>query len=93
MYKLRIVKIDENGEETVVADDRYKSIAMLADTGGKGFTELIMNDNLIDLSTKIASAKVFRKAAKLATTLLSIRDDEREDAETDLIKSILEGLK
>ena len=89
-YRVKIVKIDDETNETEEICDRLlKNVTMIGDTDKGGFSQLIMNDNCLGIAAKIACSKELGRSARLATFLLKMKDDV--DLESELIDLIKEG--
>ena len=81
-YKVVITEIDENGAEKVVHDEMHSGMTCLFDSpDGEGFSELVLNDSLGNMATKIADSKHMKQAAKLATMFGMFDKANGENAE------------
>ena len=66
-YRVVITEVD-NGTEKVMHDEKHGGLYALMDSvDGKSFKELVLNDSLGHMATKIADSKHMKQAAKLAT--------------------------
>lgn len=81
-YKVVITEIGENGAEKVVHDEMHSGMTCLFDSpDGEGFSELVLNDSLGNMATKIADSKHMKEAAKVAMMFGIFNKDNGENAE------------
>lgn len=86
MYKIRISKIYEDGDEEVLSEENAKSLAVLMETDDDRVGEYLVNTCIRDIANYICNTERFRKAALLAAKILpGIIQREVEDKLIDLI--------
>lgn len=82
-YKVVITEIGENGAEKVVHDEMHSGMTCLFDSpDGEGFSELVLNDSVGNMATKIADSKHMKRAAKLAA-MFAMLDKGNSDSEAE----------
>lgn len=76
MYKIRLEKVDDDGNSTVVFENDCDGVAMLAKSiDGSGFHEVFHHMDILECANMIANGKQFFRSAKLA---MHINDAYRE---------------
>jgi len=90
VYRVKVVGIDpETGaEEQVLADD-YAGFLLLADFGGGRMAEVIINENIIGMATKLAQGKKTRDAVRLANVFIAMKQEAAEGIENALMRAIM----
>jgi NifU-like protein involved in Fe-S cluster formation len=53
--------------------------------------EVLLNDNLIGIASKLVCGKKVNEAMKLAAVMTKILEDRAGNAENDLLRAIMEG--
>ena len=90
IYRVKITEVDpETKEERVLDEDEYSGFTLLAtNIDGTSSCEIMMHDSLMNLAAKIAASKKACSAAKLAVTLMNIKDDANASIEDSLLDAI-----
>lgn len=92
IYKMRCVAVDpETNEEEVVLEDEYTGFTLCADCGGGKMAEVVMHDDIMSMATRLVHGKHTRAAVRLANVFLAMKQDDAEDAESELLRAILKG--
>ena len=91
IYKMHVVEVDpETNEENVVLDDEYTGFMLCANCGGGKMAEVVMHDNIAGMASRLIQGKHTRAAVRLASVYLAMKRDEKENAEAELLRAIME---
>jgi hypothetical protein len=94
IYRVVITEIDPETKaaKEVHVDELYKNVTLIADCAdGEQMAEVVLNDSISGMATKIAQGKLTRKAVRLANVFLQMKRDDAENAENDMSRAIMEG--
>lgn len=92
LYRVQVTEIDPaDGTQKDIMDERFTGFALTADCGDGRCAEVIVNDKIIDIATRIASGEKICKAARLAAVMMKMKDHlDANEAEDALLRAIME---
>lgn len=93
LFRMTITELDPETKEPQKThiDENYTSIAVVAKCEDGKAAEIIINDNILSIATKLASCKKLSSAVRLAKTLMDIKQGDAQNSEDALIRAIMEG--
>jgi hypothetical protein len=90
IYKCVVTKVNpETNEETIVLDEEYTGLTLLADCSDKTMGEVIIHDNLMNIASKLANGSKTAVAVRLANLLMDIKEKETDSKESALMRAIM----
>jgi hypothetical protein len=89
LYHVVITEIDETKDETVLVDDNYTGLTVVADTNEDRMTEIVLHDNLVNMAAKLAAGDKTSTAVRLAAVMLDLKKSDANNAETALLRAIM----
>lgn len=92
LYRVVVTEIDPEtkAEKEVHVDELYKNVTLIADCADRNaMAEVVLNDNLVGIATKLAVGKKVSEAMKLAAVMAKILDDRAGNAEDSLLRAIM----
>jgi len=93
MYHVVITEVDAKTNELIEThlDTNYKNVALVAGSvDGNSMAEVILNDNLIGIATKLSQGSKMKKAVLLASVLAKILNGKT--AEEDLFNAFMNDM-
>lgn len=92
LFKMIVTEIDtETHEEKEVLSDMYTGFTLSAKCDDGRAAEVVMNDNVMGMASRLAQGKYTRRAVCFANTLIGMERDKAQNAETDLLRAFMEG--
>jgi hypothetical protein len=92
IYRVHVTEINPaDGTQKDIMDERFTGFAMTADCGDGKCCEVIVNDTILDVATRIASGEKISKAARLAAVMMKMKAHlDANEAEDALLRAIME---